>query len=82
LSGRGELVSWSVLHYAPKMLDWLETPYVLAYVKLEGSDTLFAHLLQNYGDTDALQAGMAVQVVYNDGPVAHPILLMGFEPVY
>jgi len=80
LSGRGELVSWSVLHYAPKMLDWLKTPYVLAYVKLDGSDTLFAHLLCGYGSVDGLRHGMRVEVVYANDEVAHPILLMGFEP--
>ncbi len=81
LSGRGEVVSFSVLHYAPAMLSFLETPYVLAYVKLEGADTLFAHLLKNYGELNQIRHGMPVQVVYNDGPVDHPILLMAFEPV-
>ena len=80
LSGRGELVSWSVLHYAPKMLDWLKTPYVLAYVRLDGADTIFAHLLQGVDDLSTLQHGMRVQIAYNDGPVEHPILLMAFEP--
>ena len=81
LSGQGEVVSWSVLHYAPKMLDWLETPYVLAYVKMDGADTLFAHLLRNYGEITNVRAGLPVQVVYNEGPVVHPILLMEFEPI-
>ena len=81
LSGQGQLISWSVLHYAPKMLaDRLKTPYVLAYVKLNGASTLFAHLLINYGDLSVLHHGMPVQVVYNEGPVDHPILLMAFEP--
>ena len=74
------MVSFSVLHYAPPMLSFLETPYVLAYVKLDGADTLFAHLLQNYGDLANIQHGMPVQIVYNDGPVDHPIMLMAFEP--
>ncbi|MBV7333169.1 Zn-ribbon domain-containing OB-fold protein [Chloroflexi bacterium TSY] len=81
LSGRGEVVSWSVLHYAPKMLDWLETPYVLVYVKLEGADTLFAHLLQNYDNLYELYYGMKVRVVYEENEVSHPILLMRFEPI-
>ncbi len=81
LSGRGEVASFSVLHYAPAMLSFLKTPYVLAYVKMEGADTLFAHLLQNYKDIEQVQHGLPVQVVYNDGPVEHPILLMAFEPI-
>ena len=81
LSGKGELISWSVLHYAPKMLaEHLQTPYVLAYVKMEGADTLFAHLLRNADDLDALYHGMPVQVIYTDADVAHPIMLMAFEP--
>ncbi len=80
LSGRGHVVSFSVLHYAPAMLSFLETPYVLVYVKMAGADTLFAHLLQNYGDLDQVQHGLPVHVVYNDGPVDHPIMLMAFEP--
>jgi uncharacterized OB-fold protein len=80
LSGRGYVVSFSVLHYAPAMAASLKTPYVLAYVKLEGADTLFAHLLKNYGELSEVRHGMPVQVVYNDGPVDHPILSMAFEP--
>lgn len=80
LSGKGELISWSVLHYAPKMLaDKLETPYVLAYVKMEGADTLFAHLLCNFGDINNLKHGMPVKVVFSQETVEHPIMLMWFE---
>ncbi len=81
LTGRGSLAGFSVLHYAPAQAASLETPYVLAYVQLEGADTLFAHLLKNYGDVDSVQIGMPVQVIYEDQPVDHPIHLMAFEPV-
>lgn len=81
LSGHGQVLSWSVLHYAPKMLaDTLKTPYVLAYVRLDGADTLFAHLLQNYKNLADICYGMPVKIHYNDGPVDHPIMLMSFEP--
>ena len=80
LSGKGELISWSVLHYAPKMLaDRLETPYVLAYVKMDGADTLFAHLLRNFGDLKDLEHGMPIEVNYAQDAVDHPIMLMWFE---
>ena len=82
LSGKGELISWSVLHYAPKMLaDKLETPYVLAYVKMDGADTLFAHLLRNFGELEVLHHGMPVEVKFSQEPVDHPIMLMWFEPI-
>ena len=81
LSGRGELISWSVLHFAPKMLaDKLETPYVLAYVKMDGADTLFAHLLRNVGKFEELHHGLPVKVKYSHEDVDHPIMLMWFEP--
>ncbi len=81
LSGRGTLISWSVLHHAPKMLaDQLPTPYVLAYVRLAGADTLFAHLLQGVADNSTLAHGLPVRVVFNRGPVDHPMMLMKFEP--
>ncbi|MFZ0548380.1 MAG: Zn-ribbon domain-containing OB-fold protein [Candidatus Promineifilaceae bacterium] len=80
LSGQGVLVSWSILHYAPKMLvGTLETPYILAYVRLEGADTLFAHLLTGI-EPAKLEAGMRISAVFNQGPVDHPIMLMSFQP--
>ena len=80
LSGKGTLFSWSVLHYAPKMLaDKLATPYVLAYVQLDGATTLFAHLLANFGQLEDLHHGMPVQIKYAEEPVDHPIMLMSFE---
>ena len=79
LSGYGQVLSWSVLHYAPKMLaDSLNTPYVLVYVQLDEADTLFAHLLQNYKDLTDICYGMPVKIRYNNGPVDHPIMLMSF----
>lgn len=80
LSGRGRLAGYSILHYAPSMAPDLETPYVLAYVEMEGADTLFAHLLRNV-EQDRIAIGMPVHVVYDAGPVSHPILLMAFEPL-
>ena len=49
LSGEGELKTWSVLHFSPGSnadVRALDTPYVLAYVLLDGADTLFPHILQ------------------------------------
>ncbi|MCK5419175.1 MAG: Zn-ribbon domain-containing OB-fold protein [Desulfobacterales bacterium] len=81
LSGKGRLAGFSVIHYAPAQASFLKPPYVLAYVQLDGADTLFAHLLQNYGDLADIRIGIPVRVVYNKGPVDHPILLMSFEPI-
>ena len=79
LSGAGELKTWSVLHFSPGSNDdvrALETPYILAYVLLDGADTLFPHLLK--APLDQLRFGMRVRVAYSDEPVQHPIHLMYF----
>ena len=79
LSGAGELKTWSVLHFSPGSNDdvrALETPYVFAYVLLDGADTLFPHLLK--APADQLEVGMRVRVEFREGPVHHPIHLMYF----
>lgn len=79
LSGAGELKTWSVLHFSPGSNDDVRaqaTPYILAYVLLDGADTLFPHLLR--APPDQLHVGMRVRIEYTDGPVHHPIHLMYF----
>ena len=80
LHGQGTLITWSILHSAAVMAPFLAPPYVLAYVKLAGADTLFAHVLRNFGDAMRLYHGMPVKAVFDDGPVTHPIHLLAFEP--
>ncbi len=80
LSGEGSLETWSTLHFSPGTnadVAALQTPYVLAYVLLDGADTLFPHLLR--AEAENLQRGRRVRVAYSDGPVSHPIHLMVFE---
>jgi len=82
LAGTGKLETYSVIHFSPGTNDdvrQLETPYVLAYVLLEGASTLFPHLLKT--DLDSIEMGMKVQVAYTDEPVDHPIHLMHFVPM-
>lgn len=82
LSGEGAVETWSALHFSPGSnadVRALETPYVLAYVLLDGADTLFPHLLK--APPDQVERGMRVRVAYSDGPVQHPIHLMYFVPM-
>jgi hypothetical protein len=80
LPGTGTLESFSISYFVPSFMK-VEVPYVLAMVKLDGATTLFTHQLRNYGDsTDAIKMGMPVKVAYATEPVAHPMLLMHFEP--
>ncbi len=82
LSGEGVVKTYSVLRFSPGSNDdvrALETPYVLAYVLLDGADTLFPHLLK--AAPDQAHSGLRVRVAYSDEPVHHPIHLMYFVPV-
>lgn len=82
LSGEGVVKTYSVLHFSPGSNDdvaALETPYVLAYVLLDGADTLFPHLLK--APPDQVHLGMRVAVAFSEEPVHHPIHLMHFVPV-
>lgn len=79
LTGKGKVESFSVLHHKPSGAPFIEPPYVLAYVRLDGADTLFAHILE-CSPVD-VHIGMSVQVVFKEGPVAYPIHLMAFAPV-
>lgn len=82
LSGEGAVETWSALHFSPASnadARALETPYVLAYVLLDGADTLFPHLLKT--PPDQVRRGLRVRVVYSDEPVRHPIHLMYFVPI-
>lgn len=79
--GTGTLETYSLMHFtsgANPDVEQLETPVILAYVLLDGSSTLFPHLLK--ADPATMQTGMRVRVAYADGPVHHPIHLMYFIP--
>ena len=54
-------------------------PLVLAYVLLDGSSTLFPHLLR--AAPESVEIGMQVRVAYTNTSVSHPIHLMYFEVV-
>lgn len=82
LAGEGTVETFSILHFSPASngdVNTLATPYVLAYVLLDGASTLFPHLL--HADPQQVVAGMRVRVAYAEQPVEHPIHLMYFVPV-
>lgn len=82
LAGTGTVETFSVLHFSPGSnadVAALQTPYVFAYVLLDGASTLFPHLL--LADPERVAIGMRVQVHYVDHPVEHPIHLMHFVPL-
>jgi len=82
LSGVGTLETYSVMHFSNGVnedVNALDMPMVLAYVLLDGSSTLFPHLLKC--DPKHVHSGMRVQVAYAKPPVSHPIHLIYFVPL-
>ncbi len=82
LAGTGTVETFSVLHFSPgsnEDVERLERPYVLAYVLMDGADTLFPHLLK--APPQDVQIGMRVRVEYVEESVFHPIHLMRFVPM-
>lgn len=80
LNGKGVVQTYSVMHFTNGInqdVDSLGTPVILAYVLLDGSSTLFPHVLKVAPEN--VYIGMPVQVAYSDEPVSHPIHLMYFE---
>lgn len=80
LPGTGTLAGYTIVHRAPRAVPDLPSPYVLAYAALDGADTLFLHVLDVDGDLSRVQYAIPIHVVFKEGPVDHPIWLMGFEP--
>ena len=82
LSGTGTLETYSVMHFSSGVnadVNRLEMPLVLAYVLMDGSSTLFPHILK--ADPEIVKPGMRVRVAYADDVVSHPIHLMYFAPL-
>lgn len=81
LDGIGRVETFSVMHFSSGVnadVSNLPAPYVLAYVLLDGANTLFPHILKT--EADQVHIGMRVRVAYTDDPVEHPIHLMHFVP--
>ena len=79
LAGTGTVETFSVLHFGPgtnEDVRALPSPYVLAYVLLDGATTLFPHVLD--APPDRVHIGQRVRVAWKAGPVFHPIHLMHF----
>ena len=80
LEGTGTVETYSVMHFTNGVNEDvrdLGAPVVLAYILLDGSSTLFPHVLK--ATPESVHIGMRVQVVYTNAPVSHPIHLIYFE---
>lgn len=82
LAGTGTIETFSIMHFGSGIHEdvrQLPTPYVLAYVLLDGANTLFPHILK--AEPGEVTIGMRVRVNYANVPVYHPIHLMHFVPL-
>lgn len=80
LTGTGTVETFSIMHFTSGINDDVKnlgTPVILAYVLLDGSSTLFPHVLKT--DPETVHIGMRVQVTYSTKSVQHPIHLMYFQ---
>ena len=79
LSGRGTLKSWTLCRRSPAYAQ-TEEPYLLAYVKLDGTDSLLLHQLKN-ASADSLRYDLGVKTVFGESATRHPLERMWFEPL-
>ena len=78
LSGKGRLESWTLCPNAVSYAQ-TETPYILAYVKLEGTQSLFLHQLRNIS-LEELNFGLELKAVFAPTMTNHPLDQFWFEP--
>jgi uncharacterized OB-fold protein len=62
LGNEGVVTNFTVVNYSDKHLP-VKAPYVLALIKVDGSDTPFAHILGGI-DPSKVKVGMKVKAVY------------------
>ncbi len=79
LSGSGTLESWTLCPF-PVSYAKTESPYILAYIRLEGTQSLFLHQLRNINSAD-LSFGLNIKVVFGESMQKHPLDQFWFEPV-
>ena len=77
LSGKGTLESWTLCTY-PVSYAETEVPCILAYVRLEGTSSLFLHQLRR-AEPDKLENGLGVKAVFSQSAVRHPLEYFWFE---
>lgn len=79
LSGHGTLESWTV---CPSAVTYAQTqsPYILAYVRLEGASSLCLQQLRNV-DIASLHYGLKVKATFAKQVTNHPLEYFWFEPL-
>ncbi len=78
VSGEGEVTGFTVVRY-PEPYQPQEPPYVLALIRLDGTDTPLAHIL-DCGDVENARIGMRVKAVFAEEPQENILQIACFVP--
>jgi len=90
--GTGKVEAFTVIHENFKCVDFPDTenfpeaPYVLAVIRINGSDQSMIHLLAGLGSDDPhkwpeeIKVGMAVRPVWSEERTGHILDIKYFEP--
>jgi len=76
-SGRGKVVSYTIVHRAPSQAYKEEAPYVLAIIQLEEGPTMMSNIVQC--DPENVMIDMIVEVVFEDW--TEEISIPKFRPI-
>jgi uncharacterized OB-fold protein len=79
LSGKGTLVTYTVVHY-DSAVQAMKPPYAVGVIKLDGADTAITHFIGEV-DFKELKAGMKLEAVFNETRNANILDIKYFKPV-
>jgi uncharacterized OB-fold protein len=76
-SGRGKVISFTIMHRAISHAYAIEAPYVIALIKLDEGPTMMSNIVQL--DPENVVVGMTVEVVFEDW--SENISIPKFRPI-
>ncbi|MBN1374554.1 MAG: Zn-ribbon domain-containing OB-fold protein [Dehalococcoidia bacterium] len=79
LSGKGTLVTYTVVHYSSSV-QAVKPPYAVGVIKMEGADKGITHLIGEV-DYNKLKKGMKLEPVFKDKRVGSMLDIEYFRPV-
>ncbi|MCX6007982.1 MAG: Zn-ribbon domain-containing OB-fold protein [Chloroflexi bacterium] len=79
LSGKGTLVTYTVVHY-DSSVQAVKPPYAVGVIKMEGADKAITHLIGEV-DFKKLKKGMKLEPVFRDKRVGTMLDIAYFKPV-
>jgi uncharacterized OB-fold protein len=77
-SGRGKVMSFTIVHRAISKAYLSDVPYVVAIIELEEGPTMMSNIIQC--EPKAVEIGMEVEVVFENW--SYTITIPQFSPIY